>query len=194
MAGDISRRTFVRGMLAATVVGFDTHQRSWVTAHDLSRRGIVLAADFQAFEGELLTDDASLDAAADDFGHIVHRRPMAVLLPGSVHDIRTLVRFARRHHLHVAARGQGHSTQGQAQAEAGVVIDMATLAGIHEVNATDALVDGGVRWGDLLQQTLPLGLTPPRSPISSTSAWGGRWPWGASAARRFVGGHRSRTS
>lgn len=161
MAGDISRRTFVRGMLAATAVGFDTHQRSWVTAHDLSRRGIVLAADFPAFEGELLTDDAALDAAADDFGHIVHRRPMAVLRPGSVHDILTLVHFTRRHRLHVAARGQGHSTQGQAQAEAGVVIDMATLAGIHEVNATDALVDGGVRWGDLLQQTLPLGLTPP---------------------------------
>ena len=106
MPGDISRRTFVGGMLAVTVVGFDTHQRSWVTAHDLSLKGSVLAVDFPAFEGELLTDDASLDAAADDFGHIVHRRPMAVLLPGSDHDILTLVRFARRHRLHVAARGR----------------------------------------------------------------------------------------
>jgi cytokinin dehydrogenase len=161
MAEDISRRTFVGGMLAATVVGFDTHLRSWVTAREPSRRGSALAADLPAFKGALLTDEAALDAAADDFGHIVHRRPMAVLLPASVHDILTLVRFARRHHLHVAARGQGHSTQGQAQAEAGVVIDMATLADIKEVNASDALVDGGVRWVDLLQQTLPLGLTPP---------------------------------
>jgi hypothetical protein len=71
---------------------------------------------------------------------------------------------------------------------------MATFAGIHAVNASDALVGGEVRWGDLLQRTLPLELTPPRSPISSISAWGGRWPWGASAARRFVGGHRSTTS
>ena len=176
MVGDISRRTFVGGMLAATVVGFDTHLRSWVTARDLSLRGSALAADLPAFEGELLTDETSLEAAADDFGHIVHRKPVAVLRPGSVYDILTLVRFARRHRLYVAARGQGHSTQGQAQAEAGVVIDMATLARIHEVNASDALVDGGVRWDDLLQRTLPLGLTPPRSPISSTSAWGGRWP------------------
>ena len=81
MAEDISRRTFVGGMLAATVVGFDTHLRSWVTAREPSRRGSALAADLPAFEGALLTDEAALDAAADDFGHIVHRRPMAVLLP-----------------------------------------------------------------------------------------------------------------
>ena len=61
----------------------------------------------------------------------------------------------------VAARGQGHSTQGQAQVEAGVVVDMSTLATVHEINQTDALVDGGTRWLDLLLQTISQGLTPP---------------------------------
>jgi FAD/FMN-containing dehydrogenase len=38
---------------------------------------------------------------------------------------------------------------------------MSTLATVHEINQTDALVDGGTRWLDLLLQTIPQGLTPP---------------------------------
>ncbi len=113
------------------------------------------------YHGVLLLDDASRAAAADDFGHLVHRQPRAVLKPGSVNDVVELVRFARRNNIQVAARGQGHSTQGQAQVEAGVVVDMSTLATVHEINPTNALVDGGARWLDLLVQSIPQGLTPP---------------------------------
>jgi FAD/FMN-containing dehydrogenase len=84
-----------------------------------------------------------------------------VLRPGSVHDIRTLVQFAHHHHIQVAMRGQGHSTLGQSQAEAGVVIDSRTLHTIHRVDAHTAVVDAGVRWGDLLTATLHQGRTPP---------------------------------
>jgi FAD/FMN-containing dehydrogenase len=38
---------------------------------------------------------------------------------------------------------------------------MSTLATVHEIEATSALVDGGARWLDLLAQTIPQGLTPP---------------------------------
>jgi hypothetical protein len=72
-----------------------------------------------------------------------------------------MVRFARRNDIKVAARGQAHSTQGQAQVEAGVVIDMTTLATVHEINSSNALVDAGTRWLDLLNQSIPQGLTPP---------------------------------
>jgi cytokinin dehydrogenase len=159
----ISRRTFLRGTLAGAVVvaGFDTRLRSWVSAEELARGPLALADDFPSFDGMLLTDGPSLAAAADDFGHLVHRQPMAVLKPGSVNDVVRMIKFARRHDIEVAARGQGHSTQGQAQVEAGVVIDMSTLAAVHEVNPTNALVDGGTRWLDLLEQTIPQGLTPP---------------------------------
>jgi FAD/FMN-containing dehydrogenase len=158
-----SRRNFLRGLAAAAlVVGFDTRSRGWVTARELAAGGLrALAPDFPTFDGSLLTDDASLDAAADDFGHFVHRRPVAVLRPGSVNDVVKLVQFARANQVQVAARGQGHSTQGQDQALAGVVIDMSTLSQVHEITSTGALVDGGVRWLDLLAQTVPLGLTPP---------------------------------
>ncbi|HET7288276.1 MAG TPA: FAD-binding protein, partial [Pyrinomonadaceae bacterium] len=163
MSGEISRRTFLRGTLAGAVVvaGFDTALRSWVSAAELQHHEAALAEDFPVFDGVLLLDDASRAAAADDFGHLVHRQPLAVLKPGSVNDVVKLIRFAKRNNIQVAARGQGHSTQGQAQVEAGVVVDMVTLATVHEINLTNALVDAGTRWLDLLAQTIPQGLTPP---------------------------------
>lgn len=162
MSGEISRRTFLRGTLAGAivVVGFDTGLRSWVSAAEI-HSATALAEDFPSFDGMLLLDDASRAAAADDFGHLVHRQPLAVLKPGSVNDVVKLVKFARRNNINVGARGQGHSTQGQAQVEAGVVVDMSTLASVHQINPTNALVDGGTRWLDVVTQTVPQGLTPP---------------------------------
>ena len=159
---EISRRTFLRGTVASAVVvaGFDIGLRSWVSAAEIDR-ATALAEDFPSFDGILLLDDASLAAAADDFGHFVHRQPLAVLKPASVDDVVKLVQFARRNNINVAARGQAHSTQGQAQVEAGVVVDMSTLATVHEINSTNALVDGGARWLDVVTQTTPQGLTPP---------------------------------
>ncbi|HSE18170.1 MAG TPA: FAD-binding protein [Pyrinomonadaceae bacterium] len=163
MTKEISRRTFLRGTLAGAIVvaGFDTRLRGWVSAAELKQHATALAEDFPSFDGVLLLDDASRAAVADDFGHFVHRQPLAVLKPGSVADVVKVVRFARRNDIKVAARGQAHSTQGQAQVEAGVVVDMTTLATVHEINPTNALVDGGTRWFDLLNQAIPQGLTPP---------------------------------
>lgn len=117
MSREVSRRTFLRGSLAtaaAAVVGFDTVFRSWVSAAELTRGHFALAEGFPSFDGSLLTDGASLAAAADDFGHMIHRQPSAVLKPGSVNDVIEMVRFARRNRIKVSARGQSHSTQAQA--------------------------------------------------------------------------------
>jgi FAD/FMN-containing dehydrogenase len=111
--------------------------------------------------GVLYTDNTTLTAAADDFGHILHRQPIAVLKPGSIEDIIRIIQFGRTHNIKIAARGQGHSTYGQSQVEAGVVIDMSTLNKIHSIGADRAIVEAGVVWSQLLQQTLKQGLTPP---------------------------------
>jgi cytokinin dehydrogenase len=112
------------------------------------------------FAGALVFDEPSRLAAADDFGHIVHRTPSAVLRPRSAEDIIKLVRLANEHDFPVAVRGVGHSALGHSQVQDGVVIDSSTLNQIHAITHDRVVVDAGVLWSDLLRATLLQGLTP----------------------------------
>jgi cytokinin dehydrogenase len=150
----LDRRTTLAG---AAVVAFDPMTSQWLTSF-AENTGAVPSP---RLDGELVTDDASLTEAATDYGHLVHRRPRAVLRPGSVSDVVTVVRFANEHGITVAVRGQGHSTFGQAQADCGIVIDSRTLATIHEITPDRAVVDAGVQWLDLVRAALAVGVAPP---------------------------------
>jgi FAD/FMN-containing dehydrogenase len=114
-----------------------------------------------ALDGTLTTDPAAMQEAADDYGHIVHRLPVAVLRPGSVNDIVVMVRYAREQRLKIAMRGQGHVCYGQAQVDAGIVIDSRTLNAVHLILPDRAVVGPGLTWGELLRATVLQGLTPP---------------------------------
>ena len=136
-----------------------------------------------------MTDPSSRLLAADDYGHLVHHEPVAVLRPASVDDIVKIVEFARERAIGVSARGQGHCGYGQAQAGAGIVIDSSTLARIHHIGAGEAIVDPGVLWRTLIATAAPLGLTPPALTdyqglsVGGTLSLGGldagRMPYGA---------------
>ncbi|MDP8998903.1 MAG: FAD-binding protein, partial [Myxococcota bacterium] len=155
-----TRRTFVTGLIAGAgslVLGFDPVRRSWVTSAFAANSVIAIPH----LDGTLLTDPATLSAFGDDFGHIVHHAPIAVLEPGSVQDIVRAVTFCRQHGIEVAMRGQGHSTQGQSQALAGLVIDSSKLNAIEHIGSDYAIVQAGVRWIDFLAKSEPMGLRPP---------------------------------
>ncbi|MEW5805099.1 MAG: FAD-binding protein [bacterium] len=160
MNREISRRSFLQNTLVgAVVVGFDILSGSWLTTRDLSSAALP-ARHFPRFDGILCTDDASLAAAADDYGHIVHKWPRAVLRPGSVDDIRKMIRFACKHKIKVAIRGSGYSVQGETQIKSGVVIEMKSLNQILEINPHSVLVEGGVIWSDLLERIVQYRLRP----------------------------------
>jgi cytokinin dehydrogenase len=155
-----SRRSFVKGVVAGTsalVLGFDPVRRSWVTSALADTPTIAIPN----LDGVLLSDPASLAAFGDDFGHVIHHIPVAVLQPGSVDDVVRAVRFCRQHGIQVAARGQGHSTAGQSQVQGGLVIDSSTLNAIEHIGPDHIRVQAGLRWIDLIAKTIPLGLTPP---------------------------------
>lgn len=157
MQGKVSRRQLLAGLAAGSVVAFDPVQRSWLsTAHAQGA-----AIQIPALDGELTMDPAALAEAADDFGHIIHRVPTAVLRPGSVADVQRVVCFANQHGITVCMRGQAHSTYGQAQAEGGVVIDSRTLDQIESISPAGAIVGPGALWSAVLQASLTEGLTPP---------------------------------
>ncbi|QSQ27069.1 FAD-binding protein [Pyxidicoccus parkwayensis] len=152
----LSRRAMLQGALVA--VAFNPVSQSWASTLEPG------AVPLPPLDGELRMDAASRTSASEDFGHIIHRTPWAVLVPGSVDDIVRMVRFAGRQNLKIAAArglGESHSTFGQSQVQAGIVIDMSALSTIHEVREDSAWVDAGVRWHELLAATLPSGKSPP---------------------------------
>ena len=162
MGAGSSRRSFLIALAgAAAVTGFDPATRSWATSASTDPGFAALPP----LAGKLLLPPTGLGPYEDDFGHIVHRQPAAVLLPGSVEDIAKLIRFAGPLGIPVAPRGQGHQTYGQAQVCSGVVIDMTALDKISvNASAKTATAQAGALWHSVLTASVAQKLTPPVFP------------------------------
>lgn len=106
--------------------------------------------------------------AAKDFGNIYHLLPSAILYPKSVHDISLVIKHVFEmgfsSELKVAAKGHGHSIQGQAQAHNGIVINMESLKGLemkfHKGQVPYVDVYGGELWINILHESIKHGLAP----------------------------------
>ncbi|KAJ7979347.1 Cytokinin dehydrogenase [Quillaja saponaria] len=118
---------------------------------------------------KLHQDPDTKTQASDDFGHIIHQTPLAVLYPDSIFDIASLINFSNSlpTPFTISSRGNGHSVRGQAMAHNGVVINMTQLA----KNGTRIVVSQGKApfyadvgaeqlWIDVLHATLEHGLAP----------------------------------
>jgi cytokinin dehydrogenase len=153
----VSRREVLAGLSAVAVFGFNPLSRTWIA----SAQAASAFDHVPSLDGVLLTDPASLAPYATDVGSAIHDTPVAVLKPGSVEDIARMIRFCRVRGIAVGGRGQGHTTFGQSQVEAGLVIDMGTLNKIHSISASKADIDAGATWRMLVDASVPLGFTPP---------------------------------
>lgn len=158
--GMISRRGLIRagavGVGAVVAAGFDPVGRAWAA------QGAGAFDHVPHLDGRLLLDPTDLAPYADDYGHLVHRTPGAVLEPGSVRDVAAMIEFCGPRGIPVAPRGQGHQTDGQAQVSGGLVIDMTPLNTITVDAAEQTVsVDGGAVWSAVLTASLAHGLTPP---------------------------------
>jgi len=154
---NIDRREFIKAAGAAAVIfGYSREAGAWTT----DPRCGPSFDHIPHLDGVLLTDAASTAAKGTDLGLIIFNTPRAVLRPASIDDIAKMVKFCAERDIVVAARGQGHATHGQAQAKAGLVIDMSSMQQIHQIGAGFAVVDGGCTWRLLLEASLP-SQTPP---------------------------------
>lgn len=145
-----SRRTMIYAGLAATSA--------------LAARLAATASNAAAEQASPLATDDNDDpnartAAADDFGHIVRRRPLTVFKAASAADVACALAWAASRRLGVAARGRGHSTYGRAMAD--VVIDMTVLRAIHAIEPDRITVDAGATWREVVTAALAHRLTPP---------------------------------
>jgi cytokinin dehydrogenase len=158
MKRNISRRDFTRQLAGGAALLALQPSWSFLAAAQSLRN------DLKDLRGELYFDDAVLQAAADDFGHVVHKKPTSMLRPGNAQDIAKLLQYANRQGLKVAMRGQGHSFFGQTQVEGGVVIDSSSLNAIRIVKSgTDgtAEIGSGSKWHPVLMAANAQKLTVP---------------------------------
>ncbi|KAF8018570.1 hypothetical protein BT93_H3452 [Corymbia citriodora subsp. variegata] len=118
-------------------------------------------------QGTLDWSAAATASAARDFGGLRSAKPLAVVRPAGPDDVARSVRAALRSpSLTVAARGNGHSINGQAMSDGGLVVDMLAAGAAHfqvgraGCGAGYAVVAGGALWEDVLEQCLRYGLAP----------------------------------
>ena len=130
-------------------------------ADPAERRVEEIFANAPSLDGRLLLDLPSRTIAARDAGGLVSKMPSAVMRPRSIEDVVRMVRFCGPRGIAIAARGQGHTTFGQAQTRGGLVIDLSTLDVLHELEDDHAVADAGMTWRRLLVAAAGRGRTPP---------------------------------
>lgn len=116
-------------------------------------------------QGSIDYSGPAADVASKDFGGMHSVKPLAFLRPSGPDDVARVVKAASRSsNLTVAARGNGHSINGQAMADRGLVLDMRSLNDhfhLSRINGKDyADVSGGALWEDVLRRCLGFGLAP----------------------------------
>jgi|HubBroStandDraft_3_1064219.scaffolds.fasta_scaffold03916_4 cytokinin dehydrogenase len=133
-----------------------------MTVHTPSSTAESLREIKQALGDRLILDPEVLAHYRSDFGRMVDRLPAAVARCSSAEEVAEVIRLCRGKQIPVTCRGQAHTQSGQATSDQAVLLDTASLAAIHEIDATGetATVDGGVTWRRLVEATLAQGLVP----------------------------------
>lgn len=189
----MERRTFVRAVSAAAVVG------------SLPRRELVASPvrvaplrlpDVEAVTGDgarvllaskdltdlgsqlrgrvLLSDAADYDDARRVLSPSFNRFPALIVQPTGVADIRTAVNFARENGgLLTAVKCGGHSWSGQSTCDKGMMIDLSRFRDVRvDAQARRAWVTGGTLLGAVDHETAQFELATPLGTVSHTGAGG----------------------
>lgn len=162
----LSRRT-VLGATAVAVIGWLPAQRAWATP---ASAGLEEIEELPELSGRVEIRD--LSGFDHDFGQMVQAQPLAVLVTDDPNDLATIIPWARRNAIQVAANGrsgepgllESHSSYGQALTEGGLQIDARGFAQIHEVTTSTADVDAGVTWAELADAAAEVGARVPALP------------------------------
>src|SRR5262250_3687466 len=133
------------------------------------------AADLAAsFGGQLLQPaDAGYEEARKVHNGLVDRRPALIARCRGVGDIVDAVSLARKLNLEVAVRGGGHNVAGRATVDAGLMIDLAPMKGVHvDPSSRSVRAQAGVTWAELNRETQLHGLAVTGGVVSTTGIAG----------------------
>ena len=117
--------------------------------------------------------DPGYDDARRVFNAMIDRHPGLIAQPADTADVQRCVRFAREHNLLVSIKGGGHSAQGYAVCDGGLMIDLVALKTITvDPQARTAAAGGGVNWGEFDAATQEHGLAIPGGRMPTTGIAG----------------------
>nr|GMD87376.1 cytokinin dehydrogenase 7-like [Ipomoea batatas] len=118
-------------MTAFLMERYSSETKSADSIPESENGGVLSVCDALAdLQGVVDYGPTSASLAAKDFGGLHAVKPLAVVSPASADDVARVVRLALRSpSLTVAARGNGHSINGQAMAHRGLVVNLRSLVG-----------------------------------------------------------------
>ena len=133
-----------------------------------------LAQLVPGFTGRLLQPaDADYEDARRVHNGLVDKRPALIARCRGLADVCDAVKVARALNLEVAVRGGGHNVAGHATIDAGLMIDLAPMKGIHvDPRARLARAQGGVLWSEFNRETQVHGLATTGGVVGSTGVAG----------------------
>ena len=110
-----------------------------------------------------------------DAGGIAHGLPHGVVRPRSAEDISKVMRAAQAHRVPVTVRGGGLTTEGEAVAFGGLMLDMTSMKRVVSVDkkSMTARVEAGIFWHTLAEELRKDGLDYCSAPLNMTSTVGG---------------------
>jgi FAD/FMN-containing dehydrogenase len=128
----------------------------------------------EGFKGEVIAPgDPGFDDARAVWNGSIDKRPALVVRPRGAADVIDAVNYARQEGLPLAVRCGGHSVAGNGTVDGGVLVDLASLKGVHvDPQARTARVNGGVLVGELDRETQLFGLATPSGRVTTTGVGG----------------------
>jgi FAD/FMN-containing dehydrogenase len=126
------------------------------------------------FSGQLLQPgEAGYEEARRVHNGLVDKRPALIARCRGVADVVDSVKLGRDLALEVAVRGGGHNVAGRATVDAGLMIDLAPMKGIHVDPVRKRVrAQGGVTWAELNRETQLHGLAVTGGVVSTTGIAG----------------------
>ena len=128
----------------------------------------------KTFTGQLLQpNDPGYDEARKVHNGLIDKRPALIARCRGVADVIDAVNLGHDLGLEVAVRGGGHNVAGRATVDNGLMIDLATMKGIHVDSSRKTVrAQGGVTWAELNRETQLHGLAVTGGVVSTTGIAG----------------------
>ena len=128
----------------------------------------------KTFTGQLLQpNDPGYDEARRVHNGLIDKRPALIARCRGVADVVDAVKLGHDLGLEVAVRGGGHNVAGRATVDNGLMIDLATMKGIHVDSSRKTVrAQGGVTWAELNRETQLHGLAVTGGVVSTTGIAG----------------------